>query len=169
MAEVKKYPKNMHAPLPLSVAQWHALCQQGACLSVKTLLNGESMRPLIRRNRDRVTVIPLQRPLKKGDVVLFQSPDGRYVVHRVWKLEETRLQTLGDNCRFPDPWIPPEQVLGLVTCMERGGKTYTLDSSLARMWGRCWMGIYPLRKSYLLLRGIAAGLWRRIKRWKNET
>ncbi|MBR2942674.1 MAG: S24/S26 family peptidase [Clostridia bacterium] len=57
----------------LGIEQWHALGQQGDRIPVTITLEGDSMRPLIRRGRDRVTIVPLDREIRKGDVVLFRG------------------------------------------------------------------------------------------------
>ena len=61
----------------LTIPQWRELAQHGAVLPMCIPLDGDSMRPLIRRGRDRVTFVPLDRQLKRGDVALFESPPGR--------------------------------------------------------------------------------------------
>lgn len=132
----------------ISIAQWHALAQEGAALGVKIRLDGDSMRPLIRRNRDEVTIQPLTRPLKRGDVILFRNAAGQHVVHRVRKLGEGRVQTLGDNCWNPDPWIPAEQALGLAVCVKRDGRTIRLDGAPGRGIGRVWMAFRPMRNLF---------------------
>ena len=129
----------------LSIHEWHALGQSGAMLPVTITLDGDSMRPLIRRGKDPVTIIPLNRALKKGDVVLFQGGPNRFVVHRVYKMKDTFVQTLGDNCYNPDPWMPLENVWGLVIRYTRNNVTRTLDSDSARRWGKFWMAIHPAR------------------------
>ena len=118
----------------IPMAQWRAL--EGAAPPVTICLEGDSMRPLIRRGRDPVTIVPLQRPLKKGDVVLFTLGDGRFVVHRVWRLRDGLVRTLGDHCQNPEPWFPQGQVLGQAVRFQRGGRTHRLDTPLARALGR---------------------------------
>ena len=90
----------------LSIAQWYALCQSGTVLPMCIPLDGDSMRPLIRRRSDRVSIVPITRPLLCGDVVLFEYPAGRYVVHRIYRMRDDSVQTLGDHCWNPDPWMP---------------------------------------------------------------
>ena len=51
--------------------------RSGAAPTVMIRLDGDSMRPLIRRNRDAVTILSLPRPLKRRDVVLFRSNAGQ--------------------------------------------------------------------------------------------
>ena len=141
---------------------WCALAREGAAPPVTICLEGDSMRPLIRRGRDPVTIVPLSRELKKGDVVLFTLRDGRYVVHRVWKLKPGWVRTFGDNCWNPEPWFPENQVLGQVVRFSRAGRTFRLDTPSARAWGRVWMFIHPMRLCYKRLRAFAGRCYRKL-------
>ena len=147
----------------LSVVEWRKLTQEGLSIPVRIQLNGYSMQPLVRRLRDHVTIIPLKRPLKRGDVVLFADDLGRYVVHRVWKLDETCVTTLGDHCYQPDPPLEYSRVWGLVTKLERGSRVISLDCSGARAWGRFWMSLLPLRRMYDRCRSFAKQIYRKLK------
>lgn len=129
----------------LNIETWHELGQEGNMLPVTICLEGDSMRPLIRRGRDKVTILPVMRPLKKGDIVLFKGGPKRYVVHRLYRMRGNRVQTLGDNCYYPDPWMPIECVWGLVMKMERDGRTYVFDNRASRAFGRIWMFTHPER------------------------
>lgn len=145
----------------IPMEMWCELAKERSAPPVTISLEGDSMRPLIRRGKDPVTIIALDRPLAKGDVVLFRLGE-RYIVHRVWKLEDGRVRTFGDNCWNPDPWIPMTQVLGLVVKYSRNGKVHRLDTQQARTWGRCWMALHPLRIMYLRCRNLAARIVKRI-------
>ncbi len=146
----------------ISVAEWHALAQQGIVLRICIPLDGESMRPLIRRGRDPVTIVPLAGPLRRGEVVLFEYPAGRYVVHRVYRIRGERVQTLGDHCWYPDPWMPRSCVLGTAQKAERDGKCIPLSSAPARVLGCCWMAGLPLRRLWWRSKAFACRI---LKRW----
>lgn len=139
----------------LTIPQWRELAQNGTVLPMRIPLDGDSMRPLIRRGKDMVTFVPLDRPLKRGDVALFEAPAGRYVAHRVYRLEENRVQTLGDHCWNPDPWMPVSAVLGLATQVEREKRTIPLVCPFMRALGRIWMALLPLRRGYWKSRALA--------------
>ena len=145
----------------ISISEWISLAEEGAAPPVTIPLEGSSMQPFIRRHVDPVTIVPLQRPLKKGDVVLFTTGPDRFVVHRVWKLDKDRVQTLGDYCINPDPWLPYACILGHVVAFRRNGHRYRLDTKASRLWGRFWMALYPIRKSYLRFRSVAGRFYRR--------
>lgn len=119
----------------LSVEQWHEIAEQGADIPVRITVNGVSMLPLIRRDRDYVTVVPLKRKPVVGDIVLFTNDGARYVLHRVWAVDDGRTMTWGDNCVNPDGWIPSENVLGLAVKLERDDETIMLDTDSARREG----------------------------------
>ena len=150
----------------LPIPRWREVAQNGPGLPMRIPLDGDSMRPLIRQGRDRVTFVPLDRQLKRGDVALFESPPGRYVAHRVYRLKGNRAQTLGDHCRNPDPWLPVSAALGLAVLLERNGRRIRLDHPAARLLGRVWMAGLPLRRGWWQCRALAGrGLrrmgWRR--------
>lgn len=133
----------------ISIKDWVTMTNAGCGFSVDIYINGESMRPLIRKGKDLVTIEPVTRCLKIGDVVLFT--DGkRYVVHRIIRIMENgnRIETMGDNCVVPDRLLKKEQVLGLVTRYERNGKIHTLDSEKSRQFGIFWNKLLPFRKGY---------------------
>ncbi len=146
----------------LTIEQWHNIAMSGAAPDMTIPLQGESMTPLIRRNLDLVTIVPLTRPLKKGDVVLFEYPKGRYVVHRVYRLKDGQVQTLGDHCRYPEPWLPLSSVWGLAAHFRRDGKTISLDCSAARAYGRWRMATLPIRKVYWSARSLAGRTLRKL-------
>lgn len=146
----------------ISILAWCDLSRTGDAPPVTILLDGDSMRPLIRRGRDPVTIRPMDDTLRRGDVVLFHHGEGRYVVHRVRRIRGRQVQTLGDNCWQADPWISVEQVLGQAVCVRRGGRSIRLDNALARAWGRCWMACRPLRNLLRRCRGFAVRLARKI-------
>lgn len=152
----------------ISIEHWQRLVEEGGAPTVKISLAGSSMQPLIRKHKDFVTIAPLSRSLIRGDMVLFRAVDGRYVVHRVWKLEGNRVRTIGDNCSSPDSWITKESVFGLVIKMERDGHDWQLDTTGFRLLGRAWMTLFPVRQIYFIIRHEAGNIIRRWRKRKNE-
>jgi hypothetical protein len=98
--------------------------------------SGSSMLPSIRPgdvlevHRERMAGV------SKGDIVVFER-EARLVTHRVVEKvtgpERTLLITRGDALRAPDPPVTPEELLGRVTAILRGGRR--LDPRLTR-WAR---------------------------------
>ena len=49
----------------------------------RALITGDSMRPILRENRDVAIVDSVRGVLSPNDVVLYKRPDGQYVLHRI--------------------------------------------------------------------------------------
>ena len=104
------------------------------------------MNPLIRGYRDYVTITPLDGELTAGDIVLFSGQDTeRFVMHRVWEVNNGKVLIWGDNCPMPDGWFPLERVLGKVMLIERGGRKIRPEPHKGLRWanfmhkaGRCY-------------------------------
>ena len=124
-----------------SVDKWCQLIKEGIEIPMITYLDGASMEPLIRCMQDPVTIVPVNRELIPGDVVLFRRNDGEYVLHRLYKVFKTedKVQTWGDNCVSPDQIIPRSSVVGIAVSFNRNGKKHLLDSDSERIRGLSWL------------------------------
>jgi len=131
----------------LSVEEWQKRCENGEDISADVNLVGVSMYPLVRPHGDAVRIVPVRRKLVLGDVVMFHTKNGKIVTHRVFKLENNKLQTWGDNCENPDPAIPYEYVYGLVTHVHRKGRLIHVDTPAWRLYGRIVRFAWPLPSS----------------------
>ena len=146
----------------ISIPEWHRMATEGTAPPVRIMLNGGSMFPLIRWNRDYVTIIPLKENPAAGDIILFTEPGNeRYIVHRVWEWKDGEALTWGDNCPKPDGWIPQEYIWGKVIRIERGRRTIVPNPRKGMRWAAFW---HHTRKYYFFTRRIRDGIARRIKR-----
>lgn len=155
--------REAYAARELTVTQWRKLALLGQAVPVRVQVNGDSMRPLLRRRRDYVTIVPMDRPPCVGDIVLFPGKrlGGDYVLHRVLRIKGQRMQTLGDGCLHPDAWMDIGQAWGRATRIERGRLTIDTCCIFWRVVAFMWMGLYPIRK-WLCLPGRACRWIKRI-------
>lgn len=93
-------------------------------------IEGYSMNPLLKMGKHSVFIVPVSRPLKKLDVALFLSCDGKYVLHRIRKIDGDNYTFLGDNCFKPEKNIDKSQILGVLEGYYKGEK-YILCNSTA--------------------------------------
>lgn len=146
----------------IPIPEWHEMALRDEAPPVRILVQGNSMFPLIRINRDYVTIQPLTDMPETGDIVLFHDPEGeRFVLHRVWEIRDGRILTWGDNCNGPDAWQRPDTIWGRVTLIERGKRKIRTDRKKGMILARFW---HPAGKVYRPGRRIAAGVWHRVKR-----
>ena len=144
----------------LPIPDWHAMAQSGISVPVQILIHGNSMYPLIRMDRDYVTIMPLSGSIVPGDIVLFADQgEERYVLHRVWRIQKETVLTWGDNCQAADGWMPMDAVWGKVTLIERGMKKIHPDPVKGLRLARIW---HFVGKGYRFGRRILMGVRRRV-------
>jgi len=146
----------------LTIDEWHHLAQSGRPLPMRIPINGVSMFPLVRRNRDMVTIMPISGPLTVGDIVVFHDPTGkRYVLHRVIELSGDTVLTRGDNCVTPDRRMPLSDVWGKAVLIERGKRLLRPDPVKGLKHAKAWYKLGPVHR--LGMRYLSA-IARRVKR-----
>ena len=151
----------------ISIPEWHELALRDEAPPVRIPVGGNSMFPLIRIDRDYVTIQPLTDVPEIGDIVLFHDPGGnRFVLHRVWEIRDGNILTWGDNCNGPDPWQRQDTIWGKVILIERGKRRIEMNPKKGMVLARIW---HPAGKVYRLGRRIAGGVWRRMKRLVGRT
>ena len=140
--------------LRLSVEKWHQLALEGTYLPMVTTLNGYSMEPLIRNKKDLVTIMPVNRELLPGDIVLFIKSDGLFVVHRLYRIQDDgkKVQTWGDNCYNPDPAIDIASIWGIAVSVQKNGKQHLLDTDDQRQKGLKWLRSKYKRQAWFVYR-----------------
>lgn len=108
---------------------------------------GVSMLPMLRQRKDRVELGPLPQKLKKYDLPVYQTPGGKYLMHRVLKVTPTHYICLGDNTLEYET-IYPEQMIGVVTAFTRNGKRIEVSNPLYRLYCLIWGHTRPARILY---------------------
>lgn len=108
---------------------------------------GVSMLPMLRQGKDRVELGPLPERLKKYDLPVYQTPSGKYLMHRVVKVTAEHYLCLGDNTLEYET-IYPEQMIGVVTAFQRGGKRIEVSNPLYRLYCLIWSHTRPVRSLY---------------------
>ena len=148
----------------LSISEWHRMAMEGVAPPMRILLNGYSMEPLVRRNIDYVTIVPLKDNISVGDIVLFSDKNTeRFVVHRVWEVKSEKVLTWGDNCHGPDGWFPLDAIWGKVVLIEHGKRVIHPNPKKGLWWARFW---HKVRPGYYSAWRIKETITRRIKKLK---
>lgn len=119
--------------------------------SAQLAITGTSMNPMLRENRDFVTVRKPQTPLKKGDIILYKRSNGKYVLHRIVKVTENGYNCCGDNQWKREP-VGNNQILAVVTAFTRKGKTCNVLQSGYRIYVFFRMLFRPVRRPVLAIR-----------------
>ncbi|MEE0773585.1 MAG: hypothetical protein U0M47_01225 [Merdibacter sp.] len=89
--------------------------------------------------------------LKKGDIVLLQTPLGNYLLHRVTGRKTGMFETTGDGNCFRDGWFPDACLRARVVSLIRKDKTIDCSAWQWKLIFRLWMCLFPMRKPMLIL------------------
>lgn len=106
---------------------------------------GTSMLPMLRQGIDTVTLSPLPERLQKYDLPLYRRDNGKFVLHRIVRVEDT-YTCMGDNQVDPEPGLRHEQMIAVVTAFTRGDRVIPVSDPGYRLYCRVWVATAPLRK-----------------------
>ena len=109
-----------------------------------SMTRGTSMWPLFRTHRDTVYVIRPEGKLRRLDIALYRASDGRYIMHRVYRVKANEYIIRGDNT-YKTEHIPHEGVIGVLMEFDRKGKHHTVKDLDFRLYSAIWTLLYPLR------------------------
>lgn len=133
---------SLSAPVIMDLIE--AVHEKGA--SFRFQARGYSMTPAI-RDEDAITVAPLKDSMpRRGDVLAFRHPERpQMLVHRVLHATVRKYFIKGDNCSEADGWVPAENILGLITKVERRGKArFWPNRSVPSFFSNNYLLFYPL-------------------------
>ena len=114
---------------------------------------GSSMAPFLIHGRDAVLLAAPERPLKPGDVALFERPSGQYVLHRVCRTATEGLYFMGDGQQQAEGPVPPQAVRALAIKARRKGRWLSPGSFWWEFFARVWPHLGPLRGALSALYG----------------
>lgn len=125
---------------------------------------GVSMLPMLRNNKDTVTLCGARFPLKKYQVALYLRDGGQYVLHRVVGIAEDGYIMRGDNQFIDETGIREDQIIAIVDRFNRKGREYTCSSKLYILYYKIWVNTVEIRKWLRRSRRIAGKIKRKILR-----
>lgn len=105
-------------------------------------VNGTSMYPMLKQNRDLVAVFSVGDGIDCGDVILYKrKKDGALILHRVISVQNDYYILRGDNCSTSET-VLPDQVLGKLRYYVHNGKTIQLTDPRYKSYMRLLPFLY---------------------------
>ena len=109
-----------------------------------SMTRGTSMWPVFRTHRDTVYIVKPEGTLRPRDIAVYKTLDGRYIMHRVYRVKENEYIIRGDNT-YVTEHVPHASVIGVLMEFDRKGKHHTVKDLSFRIYGAIWTFLYPLR------------------------
>ena len=113
--------------------------------AVPLVISGNSMSPFLVHGRDKVYLSKLTRPPTRGDMILYRRKNGRYILHRIYRVREGRYDMIGDAQLGVEPGIRPDQLLATVSAVRRKGKLLRRGHLLWDFFAHVWLFLVPVR------------------------
>lgn len=111
------------------------------------VISGSSMTPFLVHGRDTVYLSRLERPIRRGDVLLYQRRNGAYVLHRVYSVEQGSCTMVGDAQTELEPGICRDQVIAIMTSAQRKGKRQAPGCFWWEFFEKVWIRMVPVRRA----------------------
>lgn len=125
---------------------------------------GTSMMPLLRENRDLMHIRKPQGRLKKYDVPLYKTDDGRYVLHRILKVTENGYVICGDHCIHREYNITDKHIIGVLEGVTRDEKYIPVTDKKYLCYVHLWCDFFYIRIAIIWFKQKIRGLLGRIKK-----
>lgn len=139
--------------------KFQLLLGQGEALPLP--VQGSSMTPFLVHRRDAVLIEKPSRPLKVGDIVLYQRANGAYILHRICAVCNGSYTLIGDAHTIREPGIGKEQIFGVVVEARRKGAVQRPGTFWWECFARIWVRIIPLRPAVLRIYSVLTNRFKR--------
>lgn len=116
---------------------------------VSMLVTGSSMSPFLIHRRDTIYFGPPNRDFKKGDMVFYQRDNGDFVMHRIYKINQSGFYLVGDAQTIIEGPIKRTQIFALVKKVKRKGKWLEPGDIVWEFFSKIWLMLVPLRPFFI--------------------
>ena len=128
--------------------EYRQLLEDENITALPLVISGNSMSPFLVHGRDTVYLSHLDRPAKRGDVLLYKRESGAYILHRVYKVEKDSYTMVGDAQTQLEQGIRQDQIIAIMTSALRKGKLQKKGSFWWEFFEKLWIRIIPLRPMF---------------------
>lgn len=129
------------------------LLQQGQC-HVAIPVTGGSMVPFLHSGDMAYLDLP-DSPLKKGDIVLYTRESGRYILHRIKKVNKDGSFIMVGDAQMALELIPRQDMIhARVSYVKHGDKLVRPGQFRWLFYQHIWLNVVPFRHFLMTLRGI---------------
>lgn len=112
---------------------------------VPLVITGGSMTPFLVHGRDTVYLSKITTPPKRGDMILYRRDNGRYILHRVYRVEDGQYTMVGDAQTLLESGIRRDQMLAVVSAVCRKEKLLKKGDFWWDFFETHWLRLLPVR------------------------
>ena len=134
-------------PNELFLKEVRTLIAEGHDVTLR--VRGVSMRPFLEDRRDKIVLTGLQRKPVVGDAVLAEIAPGKYVYHRIVRIDGDKVTLRGDGNVYGTEQCRMEDVAAATKQLIRKGRGYSPEGCAWRCYSMLWPE-WPLARRVLL-------------------
>lgn len=124
--------------------------------TVSLVVKGNSMFPFLISGRDKVFLKAGTNPLKKGDIVLYKTRNGKYALHRISKVDKDgNFEIIGDGQLVADYPVSVENIIAKAVKVIRKGKELDSKSLVWKVFSNTMF--LKFSRSFLVKKSIKKG------------
>ena len=135
-------------PNDVMLGEVRKMIAEGHSVTIK--VKGVSMLPFIVGNRDSVRLVKPSH-LRERDIALAEIDEGHYVLHRIKRIEPTRITLMGDGNLRGLEFCRPKDIAGKVEEIYRNGKSVNPWSAKEQHRVSLWLALTPIRRILLTI------------------
>lgn len=157
MSEKAQHINSVELPNEFFLKEVRTLIADGRDVTLR--VRGVSMRPFLEDRRDKIV---LTRPgeVKVGDAVLAEIAPGKYVYHRIIRIEGDKVTLKGDGNVYGTEQCQLKDIAAATKGLIRKERHYTPEGVAWRWYSALW-------PSNVLLRRVLLAVHRRLpKNWR---
>ncbi len=124
-------------------------------------ITGTSMLPLLVQGRDYV-VLKSCKKAEINDIIFYRRDNGAFVLHRIIGNDENGYILCGDNQWVKEYGIKDHNIIGVVTEINRKGKTFSIDDKKYIKYCKRWLKLLPIRKPIIKILAIFRAIKRKM-------
>ena len=143
----EKTPHIVELPNEQFLKEVRTLIAEGHDVTLR--VRGVSMRPFLEDRRDKIVLTCLHRKPIVGDAVLAEIAPGKYVYHRIVKIDGDKVTLRGDGNVYGTEQCRMEDVAAATRRLIRKGREYSPEGRAWRCYSKLWPE-WPLARRVLL-------------------
>lgn len=109
------------------------------------VVSGNSMSPFLAHGRDTVYLSKVDRPLRRGDMVLYQRKNGAYILHRICGVRDGAFDLAGDAQTVVERGVTRDQIFAVVRAARRKGRMQQPGCFWWAFFEKFWVRVIPMR------------------------
>ena len=157
MDKAARHTGSVELPNEIFLKEVRTLIADGHDVTLR--VRGVSMRPFLEDRRDKI-VLTRPKPPKVGDAVLAEIAPGKYVYHRIVKIEDGRVTLRGDGNVYGTEQCGMKDIAASTKQLIRKGKHYSPEGRAWRWYSALWPGNALVRRVLLAIHRRLPRGWR---------